>query len=302
MTISAAGSNGFDELALCPTTTISLTGLEIPIVRYVGGMRNKSAIEKGRTDAHGFDGDPLKIHVDGKAGETGFCKWGGTYDEPTIDTFKGPDVGARIQVRTRSEDWHDLIVRKDDNDDHIFVLVVGSIPTLRIAGWTLGGEAKQERWLQRHGGREAAYFVPQSFLRDPFLLRDIMHGQKVDFKNLPELSENGSDVNARRIAANLIRVVETSGGFMRIDGPRVLVTPASAAMKLQKELVAHKTEIISLLRTRIRKNVVEMIEGGSTELLRMYQGQNDVIHEVSVARSWLLQNVANESRQGTSYE
>jgi hypothetical protein len=40
-----------------------------------------------------------------------------------------------------------LIVMPDDDPDHVYVLLVGRIPTFHVAGWVYGKEAKQERYI-----------------------------------------------------------------------------------------------------------------------------------------------------------
>lgn len=120
-----------------------------------------------RQDRHGLgaDMDGLTKHVMGAAGEIAVAKAMGLFWGGDVCTFKAPDIGNHIQVRTRSRhDW-DLIVRPEDDDDAVFVLVTGSIADLHVRGWISGREAKKDRWLQQYGGRPCAYFVPQSALR-----------------------------------------------------------------------------------------------------------------------------------------
>jgi hypothetical protein len=51
-------------------------------------------------------------------------------------------------------------------------------------------------------------------------------------------------------AMKLIREVEANGGVLRMDGPKVVVTPSAAAIPLQEQLIAYKKEIVVLLRKR----------------------------------------------------
>jgi hypothetical protein len=135
----------------------------------IGSERQISAVEKGLNNSFGYKGSGWDIHIEGAAGELAYCKWAGIYFYPTIDTFKnGGDVGE-LQIRTRSEDSYDLIVREKDRDDDIFILVVGKIPKYRIVGWITGSNAKQKKWEKDYGNRNApAYFVPQSSLNTDF--------------------------------------------------------------------------------------------------------------------------------------
>jgi hypothetical protein len=51
-------------------------------------------------------------------------------------------------------------------------------------------------------------------------------------------------------AMKLIWAVEARGGSIRVDGPKVVITPRSAAIPLQEQLIAHKKDIMVLLRER----------------------------------------------------
>lgn len=134
----------------------------------VGCLRHHESSRKKMPDKHGFDGSKLSglsIHVDGACGEIAVAKLRGRYFGGLVNSFKAADLGNNVQVKTRSSHDYDLIVRRDDNPDHIFVLVTGSPPQLFVRGWIYGHEAMQEKFLKTYGGREPAYFVPAKFLR-----------------------------------------------------------------------------------------------------------------------------------------
>lgn len=155
---------------------VSLCWYEEAVAKEVGKRRQEESLKEGKPDAHGFLGNGLQIHVEGACGEMAFAKWSGRYWSCSVNTYKdGGDVG-KIQVRTRSKSWYELIVRKNARDDDLFVLVTrqpdrDQQPTFDIVGWYFARDAKQERWLQTHGDRPAAYFVPQIVLKDPDCLR-----------------------------------------------------------------------------------------------------------------------------------
>lgn len=132
----------------------------------IGMQRQLEALSQGRPDRHGYDGaDGWTVHVEGACGELAVAKLLNRYWAGTLNTFKeGGDVG-NIQVRTRSRENYDLIVRTDDRDEDVFVLVVGRAPKYRVVGWIRGKDAKRAEWSQTHGGRPAAFFVPQHALR-----------------------------------------------------------------------------------------------------------------------------------------
>jgi hypothetical protein len=147
---------------------VNLTPQEMVIAAMIGAQRHAESVASGRRDAHGFDPKAksgLSIHVEGACGELAVAKcrdifWGGA-----LNSFKAADLGVRVQVRTRLEHSHQLIVRRDDADDHAFIHVTGTAPNFRVKGWMWGREAKQPEYLATHGNREEAYFVPDNALR-----------------------------------------------------------------------------------------------------------------------------------------
>lgn len=145
---------------------IKLQWYEVFMAATVGIKRQVEALKEKRPDRHGFTGLGWDVHVEGAVGELATAKALNRFWSGSINTFKdGGDVGT-IQVRTRSKDYYDLIVRQDDADDDCFVLVVGTAPNYNVVGWIRGRDAKQEQWSKTHGDRPAAYFVPQANLRD----------------------------------------------------------------------------------------------------------------------------------------
>lgn len=144
---------------------VTLEWFEVMLAATVGVRRQLEALRRGRPDCHGFDGATgWQVHIEGACGEMAFAKATGRYWSGSVNTFKiGGDVGA-IQVRTRSREDYDLIVRDDDRDEDIFVLVIGQAPTYRVVGWIRGMDGKRACWRQRYGNRPVAYFIPQHAL------------------------------------------------------------------------------------------------------------------------------------------
>lgn len=150
--------------------TVTLTWFEVLHASMVGIRRQIEALKKNLPDAHGFNGDESwTVHIEGACGEMALAKHRNLYWNASVNTFKkGADV-LLLHVRTRSKPEYELIVRRDDPDQDVFVLVTGRCPTYKIHGWIHGKEAKKTEWLKEHGGRPPAFFVPQSKLR-PFVL------------------------------------------------------------------------------------------------------------------------------------
>lgn len=157
-------------IAVSPSTVngipVRLSWYELWIAASVGAKRQIEAIQRGLSDQHGFTGENgWNLHLEGAAGEMAAAKAMNRFYSGSINTFKdGGDVGS-IQGRTRSKSEYELIVRANDRDEDIFVLVTWRSPTFTVHGWIRGQDAKQTRWLRTHGNRPAAYFVPTAELR-----------------------------------------------------------------------------------------------------------------------------------------
>lgn len=149
---------------------VTLTPGEMYAGALVGIVRQANAL---RDNLHNKYNDPnadhnWSIHIEGACGELAAAKVLNVYWSPTQGTFRDcPDIGGAFEVRTRSQHWHDLIVRPDDRDDLPYVLVTGLTPYFVVRGWILGRDAKRDEWWKRPGGvLDYAWFVPQEALRE----------------------------------------------------------------------------------------------------------------------------------------
>jgi len=134
---------------------------------YSLAQRRMDGVQKmGLLDKHGAAGHKnSEYHILGAKGEIAFRKFIGSSDPLTVNTFRStPDV-RNYEVRTRSRDDFDLILRNDDSDHKIYVLVVGDGCRFRVVGWLRGSE-KYPHGQKTYGGRPPAWFVPQSALHD----------------------------------------------------------------------------------------------------------------------------------------
>ncbi len=145
--------------------TLTLTPDELELAAMVGVKRHIGALRDRRADQHGATRDNgWTLHIEGAAGEMATARALGRYWGAPIGTYKrGGDVGA-VQVRTRCSDDYDLLIRDRDRADDVFVLVTGLAPNFTVRGWIYGHEARRDEWRKEHGGRPAAWFVPQSAL------------------------------------------------------------------------------------------------------------------------------------------
>lgn len=142
---------------------VSLQWYELLQASEVGRLRKLHSLSKGSVNNHGFSGAGWNEDIEGACAEMAVAKALGRYWDGGIDTYKGGDVGS-YQVRWTPKESNSLIVRAQDADDAVFILVTGVSPHYVVQGWVTGGEAKQPQWARDPNGRPAAYFVPQQAL------------------------------------------------------------------------------------------------------------------------------------------
>lgn len=144
---------------------VVLDPVQLDLALSIGERRCKEAQAKGRKDLHGFIGDPLEIHLEGACGEYATAILLGVEWGASINTFHDkPDV-AGYEVKTRSKNHYDLIVRRDTSLSDAFILIIGQRPNYRGIGWIDGRAARRPEWWATHGDRPGAWFVPQRALR-----------------------------------------------------------------------------------------------------------------------------------------
>jgi hypothetical protein len=157
-----------------PLEQVSLTSKEFIHAAFAGFYRQVWAIENGLRDAHGFTGDPWRIHIVGALAEFACAKAFGLF-------WSGPgelrqiDVGGCLQVRRIERVDGEMTLYRGDRDDQVFVCMYGATPLeWTVCGWIYGRDGKRREWLRakRQGGE--AFFVPRHALNltDPPMLAD----------------------------------------------------------------------------------------------------------------------------------
>lgn len=146
-------------------TPVTLNSYELAQAGTTGLLRNIAALKRGYKNKN--ETANWQNHVEGACGEVAVAKLLGKYWGGSVNTFKeGGDLDATgWEVRTRSSHHYDLIIRKDDADDRVFILVTGNAPNYQVHGWILAADGKQPKWLKDYGGHGDAYFVPKDALR-----------------------------------------------------------------------------------------------------------------------------------------
>lgn len=150
---------------LLPLNSVVLEWYEIQMGVGVGTSRNIQAqlLKKKATKV----GKSLwEAHISGALGELAFAKQQNCFFNGSVNTFKGlEDVnGFEIRTRTRGKYGADLIIRTNDADERIFVLVEDQSPAFHIKGWIKAADAKiEEYWRETRNGPDC-WFVPEDRL------------------------------------------------------------------------------------------------------------------------------------------
>lgn len=133
--------------------------------------RQAQNLTRGRKDAYGLKGAGWNEHLVGALGEAAVAMFYNVHWSGAIGDITAKDVG-RIQVRTRSEAWHNLILHDRDPDDDYFILVHYDAPKFHLLGWIKAIDGKKpEFWKDPAGGRPA-FFIPQDALNTDMSLLD----------------------------------------------------------------------------------------------------------------------------------
>ena len=98
---------------------VRLTKVELIVAGLVATMRRVSSMGNLNDQNYSTDSS-FDLDIDGAASEMAFAKYMNVYYEPTVNTFKSPDVG-KIQVRSTKHKTGKLIIRQRDKKNEIFV-------------------------------------------------------------------------------------------------------------------------------------------------------------------------------------
>jgi hypothetical protein len=143
---------------------ITMTDEQYQRAVKVGTRRYEESKKMGLRQAYGAAGYDLNKDILGASGELAYCLYTDQSWSESVNTFKAPDVGTNIQVRTTPRTGR-LIVRDRDKDDEIYVLIIADGKRFKIAGSMLGRDAKQEKFLDAPDpSRPPCYCVSPEFL------------------------------------------------------------------------------------------------------------------------------------------
>jgi|SRR5271163_4747081 len=149
------------------------------IASHVAVMRQLAAMEKKLQGTHGSDAvkGAYENHILGAQAEMVVAKALNLFWPPAVGVLNEIDVGGIVQVRARTEHWHDLMVHHEDRDDEPVVLVrVHNAPEFELVGWIYHRDAKRKEFWKDYAGGRPTHFVSGGKLRDLDELREILQG------------------------------------------------------------------------------------------------------------------------------
>jgi hypothetical protein len=139
-------------------------------------MRNVQSLKMGRSHldirTHPFGGMDYawSSNIEGAAGEMAVAKHLGLFWSGAVGEINADDVGG-YQVKTNtSRKWDDLILRKRNKPDRVYISVLSfvapapGVARFVITGWINGVDAIQEKYWREGLPGMPAYFVPRSAL------------------------------------------------------------------------------------------------------------------------------------------
>lgn len=129
----------------------------------VGIQRQIEDIKWGNHEKYGAKKDlAWQRHIEGALTECAMAKFLNVYWNKA--KWNLPDVGD-VDVRASSVFDSELIIRKNDDPDKKYYLLIGINGEYEIKGWLYGRDAmKDQFWTSKDTGRPPAWFFPQSYL------------------------------------------------------------------------------------------------------------------------------------------
>jgi len=132
-------------------------GALVGVSRRIDNLRKRNVHEP-----HGGPDDPWEADILGACGELAVARYVDRFWSGQLGNYKARDVGP-LQVRTSHHENGRLILHETDHDDQIYILVVGELPSLTLAGWKYARDGKQPEFWAAPKGRWA-FWVPQQRL------------------------------------------------------------------------------------------------------------------------------------------
>lgn len=145
---------------------ITLTPDEIQYAATAGVMRRVDSMKANLTNRRYSDASDWDIDIEGACAELAVAKAMNVFWNGHMRTFKGPDVGD-LHVRSTTHANGHLIIRDNDDENAVYVLVICDCPRYKIVGGISGKRARRDfPRVPNKGGEGASHWVPQDDLSD----------------------------------------------------------------------------------------------------------------------------------------
>jgi hypothetical protein len=152
---------------------IELTWPELWLAINAGVLRRLNGVRHRRTEPYGARPTAAwNDDINGCIAELALAKYLGLFWSGTVGRLDLPDVGI-LQVRSKTQRDHRLVILKSDDDAKPFVSVLVEIPVCHLCGWMLARDAKQPAWLLPDPSMPDRFFVPNTELEPMEKLRNI---------------------------------------------------------------------------------------------------------------------------------
>jgi hypothetical protein len=150
---------------------IRLTAGQMCMASHISCLRRVSNIYQQRPHRYGQTSHNWTGDVHGLCAEVATSSYLNLHWAGTLGDMKARDVGGLIEVRS-CDPGRRLILHPEDADEAPFVLAWIDLPTIKLCGWLLGSEAKQQEFWDDPGTGRPAYFVPAGKLHSMTMLRE----------------------------------------------------------------------------------------------------------------------------------
>jgi len=169
-----------DEPEQTTTATVSLSWYEV-MQAGIGGMcRYVAAVQRDRPQRYGqVATNRWGTDIEGCLGELVLAKFLDRYWDGALRKEARPGDVGDMEARHSVHPQAHLCIHEPDADDHIFVLITGSLAgrapyAFQVVGWIPGAQGKREEWFRdiKKGYDRPAFWVPQAMLHSPQALKD----------------------------------------------------------------------------------------------------------------------------------
>jgi hypothetical protein len=149
------------------TENVTLSWREMGLAWYVAGQMNLSnKMEKAKARYGAPDNDEM-THVHAMRAELAVAKAFNLFWSGSVGNKDAVDVGGILEVRSSARTGNSrLILHPTDRDDYPYIFAdVSAAPTIRLCGWIMGRDGKQQQfWTDPTAAGRPAFFIPQSDL------------------------------------------------------------------------------------------------------------------------------------------